>query len=255
MSFPRAPTNLEDVRYGPDRVILNLGCGTRTSPHTVNIDWSLYLRLHRNPVLSSVAPYLMSASRRQRFLAMRGDVIVHDLRRGIPAANGTADAVYHSHVLEHLPRANVHSFFIEVRRVLKPGGIHRVVVPDLEVRARVYLASLEMGLPDHEQAIAAMIEQMVRSEAAGTSMQRPVRRKLENLLLGDARQRGENHLWMWDRLNLSNALSGAGFAQVQPESYDTSQIPRWNEIGLDLSMDGTGAHKPDSLYVEAAAPR
>ncbi len=30
--------------------MLNLGCGTKTSPYVVNIDWSPYQRLHQNIV-------------------------------------------------------------------------------------------------------------------------------------------------------------------------------------------------------------
>jgi hypothetical protein len=94
---------------------------------------------------------------------------------------------------------------------------------------------------------------MVRRESTGTSRQPPLRRRLENLLLGDARRRGETHQWMWDRLNLPVVLQEAGFVDVRIESYDKSAIPGWNDIGLDLNSDGS-QYKPDSLYVEARQP-
>lgn len=44
----------------------------------------------------------------------------------------------------------------------------------------------------HELYIEGVIEQLVRSEATGTSLQSPLGRYVENLLLGDARRRGES---------------------------------------------------------------
>lgn len=232
-----------------ERTILNLGCGSRTSTRAVNIDFSIHVRLHRW-LPNQLAPLIFAGRRLERFRALEGEILVHDLRKGIPAEDGTVDVVYHSHVLEHIDRDAVPGFFREVHRVLRAGGIHRIVCPDLERLARRYLESLEERSPDHDRAVAAIIEQSVRREAHGSSMQRPWRRRLEKLLLGDARKRGETHQWMWDRVNLGAALEGAGFHSVQVMSYERSNIPDWNEIGLDRGTNGE-EYKPGSLYVEA----
>lgn len=235
--------------------ILNLGCGTKTSPRTTNIDWSIHARLRRNPVSRRLAPLILKGERQELFLSM-DDVLVHDLKKGIPASDVNVDAVYHSHVLEHIDRDAVPAFFAEIRRVLKPGGVHRIVVPDLERYARDYLASLAEGLTDpaarsrHDATVSTMILQMVRREAFGTSHQARLQRRVENLLLGDARKRGETHMWMWDRVNLPEALERAGYQGMEVLDWQTSRIPDWNEIGLDRGADG-GEYKPESLYVEA----
>lgn len=41
--------------------ILNLGCGTKVSddPAVVNIDWSIMLRIKRNPLLRAAVPVLL----------------------------------------------------------------------------------------------------------------------------------------------------------------------------------------------------
>ena len=184
------------------------------------------------------------------------EVLVRDLRKGIPAPTESVDAVYHSHVLEHIDRDAVPRFLDEIRRVLKPGGLHRVVVPDLEHYVHEYLESLEHGLEDpqararHDGTVSRMILQMVRREASGTSKQRALQRRLENRLLGDARKRGETHMWMWDRVNLPEALERAGFRDDQVVDWRSSRILDWNEIGLDRGADGA-EYKPESLYVEA----
>lgn len=118
--------------------ILNLGCGTKTSPRTTNIDWSIHARLRCNPIGRRLAPLLLNDERRALFLSM-DDVLVHDLKKGIPVPAASVDAVYHSHVLEHIDRDAVAGFFADIWRALKPGGVHRIVVPDLERHAHEYL--------------------------------------------------------------------------------------------------------------------
>jgi Methyltransferase domain len=62
--------------------------------------------------------------------------------------DGIAEGVYASHVLEHL---SYDDFWIALRnthRLLKPGGIFRLVVPDLEIRARKYLNQLDDSIAD-----------------------------------------------------------------------------------------------------------
>lgn len=198
--------------------------------------------------------------RRENFDRLRGEIRRHDLREGIPFQDASVDAVYHSHVLEHIDRGNVASFFAEVRRVLRVGGVHRIVVPDLEVQARQYLASLDKASdsdpprPDlvegHAEAVHVLIEQMVRREAYTTSTLRPLRRKVENVLLGDARKRGETHQWMWDRISLPHELTLAGFRDPQLMSNTESRIANWPTYELDQTPDGL-EYKPGSLYVEA----
>lgn len=238
-------------------VILNLGCGTRTSAVCVNIDWSMPLRLHRSKIGQSLASLILTGPRLEQFRAISGPVVVHDLRRGIPAEDSTVDAVYHSHVFEHIDRQHVATFLREVRRVLKPGGIHRIVVPDLEQIASRYLKHLQECVDgkgsdaEHDSFVSVLVEQMVRREAYGTSQQPPVRRFFENALFGDARRRGETHQWMWDRVNLSEVLTAAGFHDVNVVDNITSSIPGWANIKLDVGAGG-GEYKPGSLYIEAA---
>lgn len=234
-------------------LLLNLGCGTKTAPEAVNIDWSILLRLKRNPVGRRVARLVLSGQRLEGFDGLPESIRVHDLRKGIPYPDASVDAVYHSHVLEHIDRDQVPAFLAESRRVLRPGGVLRIVTPDLEWIARDYLTSLDRWRdepsPAHDQVVASMIEQCVRREASGTSTQRPLRRWVENRVLGDARQRGETHQWLWDEVNLAVELRAAGFAGVERVDYQESHIPDWDTIGLD--RDGTGPYIPRSIYMEA----
>ena len=97
-----------------------------------------------------------------------------DLRRGLPLAADTCDATYSSHVLEHLSAAEANPFIAEQYRVLMPGGVIRVVVPDLESICCLYLAQLEQlrkGVEVSEFAyrftLLEMLDQSVRDRSGG----------------------------------------------------------------------------------------
>jgi len=86
----------------------------------------------------------------------------------LPVPDGVADLVYASHFLEHVPRERVSAVLMECWRVLRPGGVVRLVVPDLENMAREYLAKRDSG--EHEKAdfvVLEMIDQCVRREPGG----------------------------------------------------------------------------------------
>jgi hypothetical protein len=127
-------------------VLLNLGCGATLHPDWVNFD---------------VAPALPG-------------VVRMDLRRGLPYPDNSADACYTSHVLEHLDRDQAQRLASEAFRVLKPSGILRVVVPDLEAIARHYLAALEDVLAgrqereaDYDWMMLELLDQSVRDTGGG----------------------------------------------------------------------------------------
>jgi len=52
-----------------------------------------------------------------------------DLRRRLPFSDSSADYCYSEHFLEHLYPEEAESHLREVRRILKPRGVYRVVVP------------------------------------------------------------------------------------------------------------------------------
>ncbi len=126
--------------------MLNIGCGQRYHPAWTNLD------------LESVDP----------------QVIQHDIAKGIPFADGHFNVVYHSHVLEHLTPEDGERMMLECYRVLRPGGVLRVIVPDLEQIARLYLDHHELAWQGHEVAKAnydwmklELIDQMVRGTSGG----------------------------------------------------------------------------------------
>src|SRR5262249_29127870 len=126
-----------------------------------------------------------------------------DIVKGLPVPDNSADGVYASHVLEHLSLAD---FWLALRntfRLLKPGGLFRLVVPDLEARARIYLQKLERGEIEANGWLM---------RTAGLGVERRDR-SLEGIarsLLGNS-----VHLWMWDEKSMAAALRKVGFVDVR----------------------------------------
>lgn len=125
--------------------LLNIGCGSTSHPGWTNVD----------------------------IVPSGSEVLVHNIRKGLPFKDDTFDAVYHSHVLEHIPRAEAEKFVKEAVRVLKPGGIMRVVVPDLEAIVRLYIEKLEDVLEkaksadDYEWVMLELYDQVARTASGG----------------------------------------------------------------------------------------
>jgi predicted SAM-dependent methyltransferase len=277
---------------------LNLGCGERFHSSWKNIN----------------------------FISTGKDVIAHDLKQGIPFADNSFDVVYHSHVLEHFPKLDAVTFIRECYRVLRPQGILRVVVPDLEQIARMYLHCLENASigsekwkKNYQWILLEMYDQTVRNKSGGemfdflskqdiSNREFVIKRcgiEIENIMnnsqkksfsknkpennfkkflkhiyrllrysnyrrqailklilsqieldaleIGQFRQSGEVHQWMYDHYSLSSLLKKCGLQEITKRTAHESYIPEWTSFNLDTEPDGS-VYKPDSLYMESIKP-
>lgn len=126
---------------------LNVGCGNKFHIDWVNVD------------MVSNSPEVISAN----------------LIEGIPFPDESFDVVYHSQVLEHIPKEDASGFIKECFRVLKPNGIIRVVVPDLENIVDEYKRFLneclenpnELSDANYEWIKLEMFDQTVRNFNGG----------------------------------------------------------------------------------------
>lgn len=129
--------------------LLHLGCGGRVHPAWVNADL--------NPVDDGVVRL--------------------DASGPLPFADASFDAVYHAHLIEHLSRDAAERMLGECFRVLRGGGVLRVVTPDLGTIAANYLESLrgalagEAGASErYEWAVLELLDQLVRTRSGGRMM-------------------------------------------------------------------------------------
>jgi SAM-dependent methyltransferase len=95
--------------------------------------------------------------------------------------------VYSAAVLEHIRSADTHRFLAECRRILKPSGIIRIAVPDLEEQAKVYLETLNRldrgdaaASADHDWMILEMFDQCVREKSGGAMVNLLASKRIAN---------------------------------------------------------------------------
>jgi SAM-dependent methyltransferase len=81
-----------------------------------------------------------------------------DITRGIALAEDQADFIAAIHFLQDLAYPQIVPALLELRRVLKPGGVLRLAVPDLDKAVRAYL--------DHDAAYFYVPDQHARSVGA-----------------------------------------------------------------------------------------
>lgn len=54
-----------------------------------------------------------------------------DITKRLPWENDTVSFCFAEHVTEHVAIREAYNFFLEVRRILKPGGVFRIAVPSV----------------------------------------------------------------------------------------------------------------------------
>jgi predicted SAM-dependent methyltransferase len=100
---------IQDLRY------LDLGCGPNIHEEFINID----------------------------FLWRPGVDVCWDISCSIPFRNTSIKGIFTEHCLEHFSRPAAIAILRECRRILAPGGILRIVVPDGEAYLRAYCQQLD----------------------------------------------------------------------------------------------------------------
>ena len=186
------------------------GCGFESAHGWLNFDSSPTLRFERIPLLGGL--YTKNEKRFPK------SVMFGDIMRGLPLAPDSVDRLYASHVLEHLPYEGAIKALANSFRILRSGGIFRLVVPDLHARAVQYVHAKEAG--DASAGDSFM---------TGTCLgQRHIPQGLKerlSLIFG-----GSRHLWMWDELSMHDALAGAGFVSIRRCQFGDSGDPAFAEV-------------------------
>ncbi len=211
---------------------VNVGCGMSAIPGWVNLDNSFSVKLAKRPLLASLMfkLKLLNAAQMDYIQYCRKSTVRWaDATNRIPLADDSAEVLYSSHMLEHLDRSRVPLFLREAKRVLTPGGLIRLAVPDIAQLVNAYLA--------HGDA-----DKLIDSSLMSFGDVRGLRQWLELLIVGT-----RHHKWMYDGNSLSALLRTAGFANVVALKAGETRIK--DTVGLDLYE-----RSEESVYVEATKP-
>jgi predicted SAM-dependent methyltransferase len=216
-----------------EKLYLNLGCGDTTPEGWVNCDSSWHAQISRISGLHSVLRMTGLVS------STRWPTNVRHLRLGKrwPWTSGTVDCVYGSHVFEHLSDQEADNFMGEATRVLKPGGVLRIVVPDLHYHATKYLQSFDTS--------ASAAEEFLQVMNLRFRPDKNVIRSLYGLINGQPHL----HKNMYDRHTLSTVFMRHGFAHIHLSEYGRSAyLTNVQDVeGRDQGYEG-------SLYLEGCKP-
>ena len=191
---------------------LNLGCGTVAPENWVNVDFAIGARLNKS-LARPLAKRIFSTP-------WPDNVLIHDLTKPFPWPDASADAVYSSHTLEHLNREGGAHFMAECRRVLKPGGILRIIVPDL---ARI-VGDYNSGKTDARDFLT---ELGAHAPWAGEGKLRQIA----------AHFSGSLHRCMYDEKALLELMAQHGFKCRRAEPFQ-SAIPDIADIELEERARG-----------------
>jgi SAM-dependent methyltransferase len=136
-----------------------------------------------------------------------------DVTRPLPYPDASVEAVLGSHVLEHLAPDEGEAMLRELHRVLLPGGVLRIAVPDLDG----IIAAYDPAAPD------AFLAGMLQGRARSRSRHR--------------------HWWHYNEGSLRALFERTGFHDVRRCAFREGRCPDVDRIDT----------RPESLFMEGLA--
>jgi len=149
-----------------------------------------------------------------------------DFNRGIPLRDASIDGIFTEHCLEHITFDQCHRLLRECQRILKPGALIRIVVPDAE-----YYLNLYQRIRSGEN-----VEFYQDANDPFTFFSTPMTEVNRAF-------RAYGHRFLYDYETMAEMLRWSGFENVRRESFMNGQI---SQLLVD-SLRRQGG----SLYVEA----
>jgi predicted SAM-dependent methyltransferase len=210
---------------------LNVGSGPQVVEGWTSIDKSWGPVLERNPAAKRLMRTLRVLDEAQASTYWSPEILRLDVTKRLPWANGAVDAIYSSHFVEHLQREEAAGFFREALRTLRPGGILRLAMPDLQRGARDYLERVSQGDPAAADDFIAFL--YFNPSHEGSLLRRVALKAIHR-----------PHGWMYDATSLGGQLAALGFVSVEERSMREGACP---DVG---SLDT----RPGSFFLEATAP-
>ena len=178
-----------------DKIMINLGSGHWKFDGWVNVDVDL---------------------------DSRPDVCV-DLSRPLPFRSGSADFMNTEDFIDQLNLEQAALFLRECHRILKPGGVIRILTPDVEQLARMYLHEPEALKALWRDHVGVTLRYGTAAEILNEGM------------------RFAGHTFLYDAETFATLAADCGF-RTQRVDYRASEFPELR--GLDLRSPETAI----SLY-------
>lgn len=233
----------------------NVGAGSFSHPYWTNLDHAT-----------------------EHYKGAQAQFIEHDLMslKPFPVESGVGDAVYFSHVLEHVSDEAALKAVAEAYRVLKPGGVVRITGPNILLywdawnrRDRSFWYALESyrraGYLTGERITFPQLFLFEFATQLSTLSRMPWRKIGDRAIEAEfaagptdaafihftemcrySEDYSGYHVNWWSPAKASEVLWDAGFSEVYTSAYGQSRCPPMREVTL---FDNT--HPKVSFYVEA----
>lgn len=181
---------------------LHIGCFDKPVNGWHNTDISPHLFVARIPGLSKIL-YKFGKMDRLRYEQHRDGVFRRveylSLNKKFPYPDNHFEFVFSCHVFEHIPRPVLEMALLEIRRVMKSGGVMRIVVPDLSWFVKNYTSETA------DDFVRGVFE---------------IEHGLEK----------NRHQWMYSHDTLRVLLESAGFVNVEAQSFRNGKCPNLSEL-------------------------
>lgn len=218
-------------------VYLNVGCGSYEIEGFISVDY--------------LSEWYYSNKRFNR--------VHYDMRNdNLPYADNSVDAIYCSHVIEHIETEHVEEFFKESYRSLKSGGVLRICCPDPE-----YLFSNLKDNPEYfswhsrytslDDALVCFVDEVATPKVGKHNFglkKNWFEYSYDELLIQlrsdlnfDERSPG-NHINSWDFDRIFRLAKNAGFSSITKSRCQGSFKEELRGADMDLT------HPEMSLYVD-----
>jgi ubiquinone/menaquinone biosynthesis C-methylase UbiE len=152
--------------------------------------------------------------------------MVYDMRklpmRGV--MDNEYNAVYNEHFIEHLEKDEGINFFIEMLRIMKPGGIVRTVWPSMDF---VDFLRSNQDLTDHPFVQGYYNFYVVKHKFAPAGNEH--KSLQEQCALGLLYQNGE-HKHLWYKSEMVDTLIELGYEDIKEMPYGKSGVRDFNGI-------------------------
>jgi predicted SAM-dependent methyltransferase len=187
---------------------INLGCGDSYIPSQINIDFFF-----------------------PKFKIDYGS----DLRYPLKIDNNSIDGIFTEHTLEHLTYDQNDRLMAECFRIMKPGAVFRILVPDVSLFANNYAANNKAWFDEWERLM------FINSE----SKERAARKLSTPMEAISFVTQEYYHMACWDFQTMKYYLEKNGFKNVTNPTWRQGKDP---ELLRDLD---SADRKYVTLYVEA----
>uniref|UniRef100_A0A6C0LXG7 Methyltransferase type 11 domain-containing protein n=1 Tax=viral metagenome TaxID=1070528 RepID=A0A6C0LXG7_9ZZZZ len=148
--------------------------------------------------------------------------IIADLRKPLNFSNNVVDFIFSEHVIEHFTEIQGYNILKEAYRILKKGGVFRVICPDLELYLKVYQNWNDSTQNKNIKQLFNTKEQWLNYAMIGESNWRG-----PNLLCKNTNYNSDGHKFIYTTEDIKRKSKKIGFSKFNICKYRDS---RYDEL-------------------------